>query len=502
MINSRLTTEQAARLLGVKPATLYAYVSRGLLQRERTPEGSTFDAREVARLAHSGRRPRDQAGGAGGAGPAVAAPGGADRQASGPVGSSGAAGPSRSSRRRAPDEPVFVTELTLIEDGRLYYRGLDAVELSRTCRFEEVAVWLWTGQWPDPGEVWPAWHGTASAVVQALGSAGTVSLPIERLMIATVAAGLSDDLRHDLTPGSVPVVGRRLLPALVAALPFVRAPRAGGRDSVGGSMAAQLWPRLSRLPLTPERQALLDAALVLVADHELAPSTLAARVAAALRADPYAVVSTGMGPASGSWFTGSSGAPSEVELLLTDAMGTDPERAIGERLRRTGTAPHGFGMPLYPAGDPRGAELIARLHQVDGRPERHAVVDRVRRIAAERAFAPPNVDLGLGALSFCAEMIPGAGQAISTIGKAAGWLAHAMEEYASPTLFRIRGDYIGPSPVEAAAVSRGVDPPRPGGPPDPRPEAGRSARADRVGPPGQSDQSGRSGRRPRPHDPS
>ncbi len=65
------------------------------------------------------------------------------------------------------------------------------------------------------------------------------------------------------------------------------------------------------------------------------------------------------------------------------------------------------------------------------------------------------MDLGLGALSFCAEMIPGAGQAISTIGKAAGWLAHAMEEYASPTLFRIRADYIGPRPGEPVAISRG-----------------------------------------------
>jgi citrate synthase len=247
-----------------------------------------------------------------------------------------------------------------------------------------------------------------------------------------------------------------------------------------------LWPRLSPLTLTPERQAVLDAALVLVADHELAPSTLAARVAAALRADPYAVVSTGMGPASGSWFSGSSGAPSEVESLLADALATDPERAIGERLRRSGTTPHGFGMPLYPGGDPRGAELLRRLDQVGGRPERHAVVDRVRRIAAERAFTPPNVDLGLGALSFCAEMIPGAGQAISTIGKAAGWLAHAMEEYASPTLFRIRADYIGLRPAEGAPVSRGGDPPGPGGPPGRGVDAARPRRSGRAEPPGRT----------------
>jgi citrate synthase len=191
----------------------------------------------------------------------------------------------------------------------------------------------------------------------------------------------------------------------------------------------------------------LEAALVLSADHELAPSTLAARVAAAFRADPYAVVSTGLGPASGSWRSGSSGAPSEVEALLREAEGGDPEAAIGARLQRTGAVVHGFGMPLYPAGDPRGAELLARLAQVEGRRTSHELVERVLTIGEARGFPPPNVDMGLGALAFCAEMIPGAGQAIATLGKVAGWLAHAMEEYVEPTQFRTRAAYIGSAPA-------------------------------------------------------
>ena len=192
---------------------------------------------------------------------------------------------------------------------------------------------------------------------------------------------------------------------------------------------------------------MLEAALVLSADHELAPSTLAARVAAAFRADPYAVVGTGLGPASGSWRSGSSGAPGEVEALLGEAEAGDPEAAIGARLRRTGELVHGFGMPLYPGGDPRGAELLSRLAEVDGRRSRHQLVERVLAIGEARGFPPPNVDLGLGALAFCAEMIPGAGQAIATLGKVAGWLAHAMEEYAEPTRFRTRAAYIGSAPA-------------------------------------------------------
>ncbi len=420
MVHTRLTTAQAAERLGVKPATLYSYISRGLLQRQRTSTGSTFDAQEVARLARSARRP---------------------------------AGPDGGSSRRFPsvgpdrfNEPVFVTELTLIEDGRLYYRGLDAVDLSRRRTFEEVAAWLWSGSWPERGDRWSTPAPAATAIATSTGHPGRSTLPIERFMLAVVVAALEDDLRHDLSQPSVTMVGRHLLSTLVDALPTV----AGNRLCVGwpegASISERLWPRLSRLTPTPERLGVLEAALVLAADHELAPSTLAVRVAAALRADPYAVVMTGLGPASGSWFSGSSGAPTEVELLLSEAAAGDAERALGERLRRTGTTPHGFGMPLYPDGDPRGAELLCRIDEIDGPQARHAVVERALEVANNRGFPPPNVDLGLGALAFCAEMLPGAGQAISTFGKVAGWLAHAMEEYADPTRFRSRAAYVGNRP--------------------------------------------------------
>ncbi len=423
MINRRLTAVEAAQQLGVKPATLYAYVSRGVLSRLRTPAGSTFDPQEVARLARSGRGRS-----------ATDVSGENDQDAGG--------------RRSDGRDPVFVTELTLISGDRLYYRGLDAVMLSRTRAFEDVAGWVWNGHWGSGAPPWQAPAAAAAAVGAVLAWVGPDIQPVERFMLAVTAAGLTDDLRHDLSPAAIPVVGRGLLATLVDALPLVAGePRRRGHHA---SISARLWPRLSHLPLTAERQSVLEAALVLSADHELAPSTLTARVAAAFRADPYAVVATGLGPASGSWRSGSSGAPSEVERLLTEAEVGDPERAIGDRLRRTGSPVHGFGMPLYPGGDPRGAELLARLPEVGGRSERQALVKRVVEIGRARHFPAPNVDLGLGALAYCGEMIPGAGQAVSTLGKVVGWLAHAMEEYAEPTQFRTRAAYIGARPADDA----------------------------------------------------
>src|ERR1700728_698114 len=113
MVNRRLTSAEAAERLGVKPATLYAYVSRGVLSRVRTATGSTFDPQEVARLARSSRHRSSDSSSDSNQPPRA---GGAGRVENG--------------------DPVFVTELTLIADGRLFYRGLDAVELSRTRSFE------------------------------------------------------------------------------------------------------------------------------------------------------------------------------------------------------------------------------------------------------------------------------------------------------------------------------------------------------------------------------
>lgn len=401
----KLTTAEAAARLGVKPATLYAYVSRGLLTRVRTPAGSRFDAADVDRLARGSRRAR------------AAAP------------------------------LSFVTELTLIEDGRYFYRGLDAVELSRTRGFEDVAGWLWLGEWPEEpgaGEAAPAWVAppdavrVASAACAALGPHCT---PAERWRVAVPAAASSDPLRHDHTPAAVVATAKGLLATLVDVLPVVAERR--GPEPAPVSLAGRLWPRLSRLPATAAQIAALDAALVLMADHELAASTLAARAAASFGADPFAAVLAGMAAASGPLHAASS---LQVEPLLARAQANGPAVALGEVLARGGVLHgfgplHGFGQALYPAGDPRAVELLARLRAV---PARLDAVEGVLELAAARGMPPPNCDFALAALAHGTLMVPGASEAIFVLARAAGWVAHAMEEYAGRTPFRVRATYVGP----------------------------------------------------------
>jgi citrate synthase len=172
---------------------------------------------------------------------------------------------------------------------------------------------------------------------------------------------------------------------------------------------------------------------------------LAARVAASARADPYGVVGAGLGPFSG---TLHGAASRHVRGLLDRAEVEGPSVALAEALQLHRHVP-GFGHPLYPHGDPRAAALWRRL---DGRwagHERMAVVESVRSLAMERTQVHPNIDFALGAMGHLHGLDHDAGEALFGVARAAGWIAHAIEEYGErPLRFRPRARYVGPAPRE------------------------------------------------------
>jgi len=411
----RLSTAEAAARLGVKPATLYAYVSRGLLGRERSAHGrtSTFDPDEVDRLARPGRARRG---------------------------------------RRPSAELVVPSALTAIDHGLPWYRGLAVPELARTRGFEEVAEWLWTGRFPDPAPTWQASQPALDAGRRAQAALPPAALPLERIQVIAAALAAGDELRLELHPAAVTAAGRSLIAGLVDCLPRLapRSPGPGqGRRGRRASrpaldpIAVRLWGGLS--PLEPEAGLVgaVDAALVLLADHELAASTVAARVAASVRADPYAVASAGLAVVSG---TLHGGASLGIEDLLDEIDRADQAATVvGARLRR-GERLRGFGHRLYPDGDPRAAALLARLRAATGGSPRMQVVESLLDAAARRGLPDPNVDLALAALAHVAGMTRGAAEAIFATARTAGWIAHALEEYERNTPIRPRALYTGPIP--------------------------------------------------------
>ena len=113
LLSGWITAEVAAQRLGVKTATLYAYVSRGLVSRQRSVDGRTslFAVEDLEALAQKGRR------------------------------------------RPAPPAPSvdvqIATAVTEIGEGHLNYRGMSVPELAESVSFEDVAELLWTATLPS-----------------------------------------------------------------------------------------------------------------------------------------------------------------------------------------------------------------------------------------------------------------------------------------------------------------------------------------------------------------
>jgi citrate synthase len=437
-----LTAAEAARRLGVKPATLYAYVSRGVLSRVRAPDGRTslFGVEEVEQLARRGR----------------------------------------------PRRPAGVVDITVesaiteITGDSLRFRGLDATRLAVSRTFEEVAELLWTGEFPsgresgrEPWRARPAALAAGRAAQAAL-PAGT--LPLERLQVIVPAMAATDPLRLQLDRPAVIAAGQNIIAGMVdcldaspggndppqtppahggAARPPIppwapRSPRppGGGAGDQGESVAGRLWSRLSagngpghgQGRPAPGLMRALSAALVLLADHELAASTLAARAAASVRADPYAVVGTGLGAMSGALHGGAS---LGAETLMAAASGPeDVPRVVAELLRRGEKVP-GFGHFVYRGGDPRAILLLDLVRRVAPKSGQLAVADAVFAEVRHKSLPEPNIDFAIATLVRVAGMARGAGEAIFAVARTAGWIAHALEAYSGPGPLRPRAVYTG-----------------------------------------------------------
>ncbi|MEV0933948.1 citrate synthase [Streptomyces phaeochromogenes] len=401
----RISTKQAAELLGVKPETVYAYVSRGQLSSRRSTggRGSTFDSKEVEALARRNRRE--------------------------PAESSPAAG-TLSVR----------TRITLIDKDRYYFRGVDATELATRHSYEEVAEWLWTGVL-RPGVTFTAPEASVAVARRAVDALPEHTGPTDRLRVAAIAAATADPLRFDLSEQAVLGTARTLIPTLVDALP----PKSHGhRDD--SSLAHRLWARLSGREADEASLRALDTALALLVDHDLAASTLAVRVAASARAHTYAAVSAGLGVLEGPLHGAASGLAHRMLLDVLDRGTAAP--VVADELRAGRRVP-GLGHRIYPGEDPRARVLFGLLEDVPRAAPALAAARDVVDTTARHAPLHANVDLALAVLTASSGMHASAGETIFAVARAAGWIAHVLEEYdEAPLRMRPSGHYVGARPPQ------------------------------------------------------
>ena len=394
---------EAAARLGVKPATLYSYVSRGLLTSTRDAAGrrSLFDPAEVAALHRRAHPPQPH-------------------------------GP----------ELVIESAVTALGADRPFFRGRDALAMAGVWTFEQTAEWLWSGEVVEPSPVWQPRSPAVSAAHEVQRALPSSTLPLDRVMLAVTVLAVSDPMRHTVDPSAVVATGRALIAGMVEALPAQRNRRGRSSDRI----ASRLWPRLTKAMPDPELVRCLEAALVLLADHELAASTMAARIAASVKADPYAVVSSALGVVTGPMHGGAS---LGAERMLGEIA--EPGQAasvIGERLRRGERIP-GVGHAVYKSGDRRADRLLDMLRDAAPNHPRLEVADAVLSELDARGLPAPNSDFAIATLGQMAGMVAGAGEVIFAVARTAGWLAHALEEYTRTTPLRPRAVYVGPA-VDAA----------------------------------------------------
>jgi citrate synthase len=383
-----LESEEAARRLGIKLPTLYAYVSRGLLVSHPSHDSRRrlFDVDDVEQLA---RR-------------------------------------SRGGRRVESRLASVTTGITQIREDGPYYRGRRVTDLAATATFEDVADRLWQSD-PAP-DGWTPFRLPRPPTLE------TTDL----LRWVTVLSGSMDRLRADLRAELVIRSARRLITTMVDVLPEV-APDAtgGGRSSTAERLARHLVA--SPVPSATRRriERTVDLALVLLADHELATSTLAVRVAASTRADLYDAVLAGLGTMAGPLHGGAS---QLAYALLVDGQRQGVERAVNECLRWQRVLP-GFGHTVYKHGDPRVPPLLACFERL-ARPGQRQLVASLIELAAEHGAPAPNVDLAIAAVTWATDMPADAGRTIFTIARVAGWTAHYLEELSErPLRFRARAVY-------------------------------------------------------------
>ena len=294
-------------------------------------------------------------------------------------------------------------------DGRLYYRGLDAVRLSRTETLEGVARLLRGGgvaSRSDLREPPPAGPTARARTFAALaGRAATDPTTVDRgpALLAADAATLLDVLTDAVT-------GVRESGAIHERLGRGWGCRAQGCD-------------------------LIRRALVLLADHELNASTFAARVAAstgaALSAAALAGLSALSGPLHGGLYI--------MVRVLADEAGRLGNAGDALALPAHWSSTPGFGHPLYPEGDPRARALLAGLTP-------SASLGSFGRSVEAATGVRANVDFALAALAEALDLPEEAPFALFAVARCAGWTAHAMEQAATGALIRPRALYVGDTP--------------------------------------------------------
>jgi citrate synthase len=398
-----LSAREAAAELAISPATLYAYVSRGLIRSEPSSDSRShrYRAEDVRGLK--------------------------ERRAPSPE--------PRGLRNFDADLPVMDSAIaTITEDGPIY-RGVNCIDLADTDTLEHAATLLWdvTGVDPFGADNLPQLSDEMRAVAEATRHAA----PIDRTIAVLALAASADPRAFSRAADGRAMVGGRIL-RLVVAMMLNGTPQSEPLHL----QIARAWA-----PKQPRAADLIRRALVLLADHELNASAFTVRCAASTGLNLYDAMIAGLVALKGPKHGGAGVLAAQLVRTLVDSEVAPVIRervALGERFA-------GFGHGVYMHGDPRAHALLQALMRAGAAPK---LTSEIPERIAEATGEFVNIDYALAALIHTLGMPPGNELVLFAMARTVGWIAHASEQLRHGGLIRPRARYIGPAPGRSPGSAR------------------------------------------------
>jgi citrate synthase len=366
------------------------------------------------------------------------------------------------------DVPAAESAISDIDgkNARLLYRGFSVETLARESTFEETSWLLLKGVLPSQRELTEfesqlrerrAIHFRMVDLIKTLPPTGH---PMDAMQATVAALGMFHSNRHVNDAAHNWDSTLRILasaPTLVATYHRVRqglnplAPR----DDL--DHAGNFYYMLVGKDPSPAVRKVLDACLILHAEHQMNASTFTARVVASTLPSPYSVISSAIGALAGPLH---GGANEEVLAMMDEIGSVENVRPWFEKTTAAKGKVMGFGHRVYKVKDPRAIvvqELAEHVFAESHRPQVYDMALEMEKIAAPVFGAKgiwPNVDFFSGIVYQALGIPRDVFTPIFAIARTAGWLAHWLEQLANNRLFRPEQIYIGKANAEYVPLEK------------------------------------------------
>jgi citrate synthase len=355
------------------------------------------------------------------------------------------------------DVPVAESAISFIDGkrARLEYRGVAVETLAKESCFEEAAWLLLKGELPTQREL--ATFDNALRhhrrikykLIDLIKCLPETGHPMDALQAGVAALGMfypARDVHNEQSNWDSVVRLIAKLPTIVAAFHRLRHGDAPimPRDDLGH--AANFYYMLTEQEPSPAVGKVLDACLILHAEHTMNASTFSGRVTGSTLANPYTVVSSAIGTLTGPLH---GGANEQVLDMLDEIGSADKVRpwlddAIAHKKKIMG-----LGHRVYKVKDPRATvlqELAENAFVETGRPKLYQLALEVERVAAG-VLGPkgiyPNVDFYSGCVYLSIGIPRDLFTPIFAIARVVGWLSHWLEQLKNNRIFRPEQIYVG-----------------------------------------------------------